>query len=65
MTDPNGNYLSLPEGYRWATEVETERGARTGDWSGMIGVRRGGTDDDPEVDVAIREEENEGLDTYR
>lgn len=41
----------LPAGYRWATSDETER------WTALAGsmvqVRRGGTDDDPETDLAI------------
>lgn len=46
-------YPSLPEGYRWATEEETERMAATGDLAGAIQVRVGGTDDEPWTDTAV------------
>lgn len=47
---------ALPEGYRWADEIETEAWSNSGDHhNDMVQVRVGGTDDEPWTDVAIRE----------
>lgn len=43
----------LPAGYRWATSSETETASHSGDFSRMVQVRKGGTDDDPWTDLAV------------
>ena len=43
---------SLPDGYRWATEMECECWTKNEDI--LVQVRRGGTDDAPMTDLAIR-----------
>lgn len=55
ITDTNGNYLELPNGWRWATPNEIGWLSQH-NWVGAIGVRRGGTDDSPDVDYAVRKE---------
>lgn len=51
--DPGTILPELPAGYRWATEEETEEAGHSGDFSGMVQVRTGGTDDEPETDLAV------------
>lgn len=43
-------FRSLPRGFRWATEIETEFWDTTPD---TIQVMRGGTDDEPWTDIAV------------
>lgn len=43
----------LPAGYRWANYYECEVASKSGDFSGMIQIRRGGTDDEPMTDLAV------------
>jgi hypothetical protein len=45
----------LPHGYRWATELETERWSHPAYFSRMVQVYRGGPASDPFTDLAIRE----------
>lgn len=44
---------SLPKGYRWATETEALNWGHFSD--SMVQVRKGGTDDEPWTDLAIKE----------
>lgn len=44
---------TMPEGYRWATELETEAWAAGGALPGAVQVRVGGTDDEPWTDIAV------------
>jgi hypothetical protein len=54
IVDKCGNFLVLPEGFRWMTGEETEVYQRGGLLDLMvINVRCGGTDDDPLTDLAV------------
>lgn len=54
----------LPSGYRWANEVECEAASATGDFNTMIQVQRGGTDNEPETDLAVLDVERLYLHGY-
>lgn len=46
---------TLPQGWRWATPEEVEAAIASGDYSQMLQVRVGGTDEDPWTDLAVKE----------
>lgn len=44
----------LPSGYRWANSLECDRWNHPAYFNRMVQVRVGGTDFDPQTDLAIR-----------
>ena len=53
MLDEFRIFDSLPDDYRWATAAETELATFSGEFSRFVMVKVGGTDDEPDVDLAI------------